>query len=98
MLTAQYSWNDVEQLSKKSLEYLLKGLALFDEIGDPVNAAMLYSNCGKVHRLCAQAFVDLQNPSNKKREFSSSERHYLDQVYSVNFCHSSMKVIHELVN
>jgi hypothetical protein len=84
-LTAEYSWSDVEPLSKRSLEYLSKGIALFDELGDPINAAMLYSNCGKVYRLCAQAIVDLGNPSTKKREFSSSERHYLDQVLVDNF-------------
>lgn len=79
-MTAEHSWSDVETLSKKSLDYLSKGITLFDEIGDPVNAAMLYSNCGRVYRLCAQAVADLVNPSAKKREFSSLERQYLDQV------------------
>jgi hypothetical protein len=86
-LTAQYSWSDVEALSKKSLDYLSKGIALFDKLGDPLNTAMLYSNCGKVHRLCAQAVVDLGNPSTKKREFSSVERHYLEQVQIDSFHH-----------
>jgi len=67
----------------KSLDCLSKGMTYFDEIGDAINGAMLYSNCGKVHRLCAQAVVDMSSVSSKKHEFTTAERQYFDKVVAV---------------
>lgn len=66
----------LESVTKKSLSCFVKGVTSFDSINDPVNSCFLYSNLGKLMRICAHVFAPV-NESSKERssEFNMKENH-----------------------
>lgn len=65
----------LESVTKKSLNCFVKGVTSFDSINDPVNACFLYSNTGKLMRICAHVFAPVNELKERSTEFTMKENH-----------------------
>lgn len=63
----------------KSFRNLETGITTFNSVGDVANVALLNSNLGRLMRLCAHAWAPYDG-ENKRKEFSSQERHYYNKA------------------
>ncbi|KAK3723836.1 hypothetical protein QZH41_019520, partial [Actinostola sp. cb2023] len=79
---------------KKSFAYFESGIKAFESIDDRANVALLYSNSGRLMRLCAQAVggrVGTDKPS--LVEFSSEEKTFFKQ--SIEFYQRALQSLTE---
>ena len=65
----------LESVTKKSLSCFVKGVASFDSINDSVNSCFLYSNTGKLMRICAHVFAPVNECKERPSEFTVKENH-----------------------
>jgi hypothetical protein len=70
----------MESLCQTSLSALEEGLCVFESLSDRANAALLYTNKGRLMRVYAQAHT--QNTMLQDQpQFSEVERAYYNQVW-----------------
>ncbi|RWS30809.1 erythroid differentiation-related factor 1-like protein [Leptotrombidium deliense] len=71
----------LENITKKSLAYLEKGMQAFDSIQDTINSIFIYSNTGKLMRVCAHIFAPFDS-QNRRLEFNPKEKHFYAKAIS----------------
>ncbi|RWS17013.1 erythroid differentiation-related factor 1-like protein [Dinothrombium tinctorium] len=78
----------LQNLTKKSIYYLERGVEAFSSINDTLNLVFIYSNTAKLMRVCAHIFVPL-NSENKRSEFSQIEKQFYAKA--IGYYESAMK-------
>lgn len=68
-------FENLESVTKKSLSCFVKGVTSFDSINDPINSSFLYSNTGKLMRVCAHVFAPVNESKERSSEFNMKENH-----------------------
>ncbi|KAI1282159.1 Erythroid differentiation-related factor 1 [Halotydeus destructor] len=75
-------YQQLEVLTKSSLSCLVKAIQAFDLVDDAVNCGLLYSNTGKLMRVCAHIFAPVDSNKQRCKEVSAKEKHfYLKSVH-----------------
>jgi hypothetical protein len=67
-----------QKLFTQSLYHLETGVKAFSTVNDEANLALLYSNTGRLMRMCAH--FHSRDASNRHSELAGQERHFYNKV------------------